>query len=295
MKCAVFLVTVLALLGVGTSTPAKAKFYHGHKVLSVTPKSEDELATLKKLEAAEDLQLDFWTDPVAVGKEVGIRVSPGAEEWAVREALMSLDVTEAIDDVQAVIDYQDMSNFAASYALGSNVVGRYARIEEIHSWLDNLVAKHNGLIEPFNAGKSYKGRPLKGIKVGKSAPGKPAIWFHAGIHAREWVAVASCVYIIDQLLTSSDPSVKALRENLVWYIIPVTNPDGYEYTFTNDRMWKRPSNLILTSARAQIQTETGTPPSEPQEYPVTLAQISTQDRIRGQNQRPDLFPKRSCH
>ena len=49
---------------------------------------------------------------------------------------------------------------------------------------------------------------------------------------------------------------------------------------------ERPSNLILTSARAQIQTETGTPPSEPQEYPATLAQISTQDRIRGQNQRP---------
>jgi len=239
MNSAAALFVALALVGAASATPAKTKFYRGHKVLSVTPKTAEELETLKGLESNDDLELDFWTDPVAVGKEVGIRVAPGAQEWAVREALMHSEVVEAIDDVQEVIDYQDMSNFAASYARGGSVVGRYARVDEIHAWIDDLVAKHNGLIEPFNAGKSYKGRPLKGIKVGKSAPGKPAIWFHAGIHAREWVGVASCVYIIDQLLTSSDPSVKALRENLVWYIIPVTNPDGYEYTFTHDRMWRK--------------------------------------------------------
>ena len=47
---------------------------------------------------------------------MGIRVSPGAQEWSVREALMSMEVTEAIDDVQQVIDYQEMSNFAAGYS-----------------------------------------------------------------------------------------------------------------------------------------------------------------------------------
>merc|ERR1712168_454371 len=125
-------------------------------------------------------------------------------EFALREALLSLDVTDAIDDIQEVIDYQDMSNFAASYARGGSVVGRYARVDEIHAWIDELVAKHNGLIEPFNAGKSYQGLPLKGIKVGKSAPGKPALWFHAGIHAREWVGDATCNYIINQLLNSPD-------------------------------------------------------------------------------------------
>jgi len=232
-------VVMLALTGLASANPSKTAFYRGHKVLSITPKTAEELEVLKGLESNDELELDFWTDPVAVGKEVGIRVAPGAQEWAVREALMHSEVVEAIDDVQEVIDYQDMSNFAASYASGGSIVGRYARIDEIHAWIDGLVAKYSDIITPFNAGKSYEGRPLKGIKVGKSAPGKPALWFHAGIHAREWVGVASCVYIIDQLLSSSEPSVKALRDNLVWYIIPVTNPDGYEYTFTHDRMWRK--------------------------------------------------------
>jgi len=166
-------------------------------------------------------------------------VTPGEQESTLRAALGSMEVVEAIDDVQEVIDYQDLSNFAASFGRGSSIVGRYARVDEIHAWLDELVSKYPGVVSPFNAGKSFKGRPLKGIKVGTSAPGKPALWFHAGIHAREWVGVASCIYIIDQLLSSKDPSVKSLRENLVWYIIPVTNPDGYEYTFTNKRMWRK--------------------------------------------------------
>merc|ERR1712198_360784 len=47
-----------------TATPAKTKFYRGHKVLSVTPKTAEELETLKGLESNDDLELDFWTDPM---------------------------------------------------------------------------------------------------------------------------------------------------------------------------------------------------------------------------------------
>lgn len=213
--------------------------YKGHKVLSVTPKNEAELKLLQALEADDALGLDFWTDPVAVGKEVGIRVAPGEQETTLRAALEGLQVVTAIDDLQNAVDFQALSNFAVSFGRKSSPVGRYARVDEIHSWLDELVDKYPDVVTPFEGGKSFQGRPLKGIKVGKSAPGKPALWFHAGIHAREWVAIASNIYIIDQLLSSSDPSVKALRENLVWYIIPVANPDGYEYTHTHQRMWRK--------------------------------------------------------
>ena len=70
MQIAAAFLAALALLSVAAANPAKTKFYRGHKVLSVTPQSAEELATLKELEANEDLELDFWTDPVAVGKEV---------------------------------------------------------------------------------------------------------------------------------------------------------------------------------------------------------------------------------
>jgi len=238
MKC---FIVLLAFLGVALGNPAKPEQFNGHKVISIVPKTEAELKVLKDLEHDDSLNLDFWTEPVAVGKEVGIHVTPGAQETAVLAICKEhgIEHVEAIDDMQQVMDYQDLSNFAASFRRGRTIVGYYARYDEITAWLDKKIKESNGLVTPFEAGTTYQKRSIRGIKVGKSAPGKPAIWFHAGIHAREWVSIASNIYIIDQLLSSTDPTVKALRENLVWYIVPVANPDGYEYTHTNNRMWRK--------------------------------------------------------
>lgn len=52
------------------------------------------------------------------------------------------------------------------------------------------------------------------------------------MHAREWIGPATNTYILNQLLTSTDPSIQEIAKNYNWYIFPVANPDGYEYTHT---------------------------------------------------------------
>ena len=44
-----------------------------------------------------------------------------------------------------------------------------------------------------------------------------------------------------QLLTkySSDSSIRALVDKFDYYIIPVVNPDGFVYTQTNERLWRK--------------------------------------------------------
>jgi hypothetical protein len=37
----------------------------------------------------------------------------------------------------------------------------------------------------------------------------------------------------------SDPFVKMLRDSYDWYILPSVNPDGYVYTWTNERLWRK--------------------------------------------------------
>lgn len=59
------------------------------------------------------------------------------------------------------------------------------------------------------------------------------------MHAREWISGATSTYILNELLTSTDPAVRDIAENFDWYIFPVTNPDGYAYTHSNDRMWRK--------------------------------------------------------
>lgn len=55
------------------------------------------------------------------------------------------------------------------------------------------------------------------------------------LHAREWIVPATATWIIKEFLTSTDPEMRALAENIEWHIFPVVNPDGYVYTFTTVR------------------------------------------------------------
>lgn len=56
-----------------------------------------------------------------------------------------------------------------------------------------------------------------------------AIWIDGGIHAREWISPASVTYIVNDLVENWDEQPQHIR-NINWYILPVHNPDGYEYT-----------------------------------------------------------------
>ena len=50
-----------------------------------------------------------------------------------------------------------------------------------------------------------------------------------GIHAREWASPAVITYIIKQLV-EYDHKHPQYIDNLNIHIVPVANPDGYEYT-----------------------------------------------------------------
>jgi len=71
------------------------------------------------------------------------------------------------------------------------------------------------------------------------------VWFDFGIHAREWVTQATGVWGINYLLTQygRDPSVTKLLDTYEVRIMPVTNPDGYEFSHTDDRMWRKNRNI----------------------------------------------------
>jgi murein tripeptide amidase MpaA len=65
----------------------------------------------------------------------------------------------------------------------------------------------------------------------------------AGIHAREWISPATVTYIINELVNNYDAN-KEVADAYDWYILPVHNPDGYEYTYTNVS-WVNCKSLIF--------------------------------------------------
>ncbi|XP_033106903.1 carboxypeptidase A2-like [Anneissia japonica] len=110
---------------------------------------------------------------------------------------------------------------------------RYHTYDEITAWLKTLVQRHNNIASLFTIGKTFEGRDMYVIKITSDTGGnkKPGIWIEGGIHAREKIAPATVVFIIQQILEQygNDNIVTELVDETVWYLLPVMNVDGYEY------------------------------------------------------------------
>jgi len=109
-------------------------------------------------------------------------------------------------------------------------------------YLDSL-ARTNPLIHLDTIGRTLGGRPMLAVKVGDAddAPSRPNVLFMATYHAREWAATEMALRLIRYLSTNPAPSPRVdslVRRRDIW-IVPVVNPDGYEYTFTTDRLWRK--------------------------------------------------------
>ena len=60
----------------------------------------------------------------------------------------------------------------------------------------------------------------------------------SGIHAREWISPAVVTYMMREL-TENITGQQELVDGLDWYIVPVVNPDGYAYSWSDDRLWRK--------------------------------------------------------
>jgi len=88
-----------------------------------------------------------------------------------------------------------------------------------------------------SVGASYEGRPILAVKIGPpdDSPSRPNVLFMGTHHAREWISTAVAMKLIRWL---ADSGISLTTSHDVW-VIPVENPDGYQYTFTTERFWRK--------------------------------------------------------
>ncbi|CAG4957142.1 unnamed protein product [Colias eurytheme] len=143
----------------------------------------------------------------------------------------------SMTNVQEVIDKETVGRYTRSN-LRSMRWDTYYNLRQINDWLDDIVSRYSNVASIIVGGESYEGRPIRGVKISHGS-GRRAIFIESGIHAREWITMATTNYIIDQLLRSNDPEVQAAARDYDWYIFPVTNPDGYVWSHEEFRMWRK--------------------------------------------------------
>lgn len=109
---------------------------------------------------------------------------------------------------------------------------RYYRAKDINDFLDSLESENisNVQINVENIGKSHEGRDIKIVSLSRGdGKQRNSVFIDAGIHAREWIAPATALYFMNELI-NSDSNYSKLLDRLDFHFQPLVNPDGYEFT-----------------------------------------------------------------
>src|SRR5919109_714984 len=110
------------------------------------------------------------------------------------------------------------------------------------------VARNNPQVAKIEKiGTTLQGREILALKLTQSARevpdgSRPAVLYSALQHAREWIAGEVDRRLMNWYVDrwrANDKAVKdLLKKTELWFVL-VANPDGYEYTFTTERLWRK--------------------------------------------------------
>ncbi|KAB0371736.1 hypothetical protein FD755_016674 [Muntiacus reevesi] len=159
------------------------------------------------------LQVDLWqpggVSQISQGTVTDVHVPHNGSQTLLtflQEA--NIEYKILIEDLQKVLEKgSSLPAWRSRRSLSGYNYEVYHSLEEIQNWMHHLNKTHSGLIHMFSIGKSYEGRSL---------------------------------YVLKALLTyRSDPTMRKMLNHLYFYIMPVFNVDGYHFSWTNDRFWRK--------------------------------------------------------
>lgn len=122
----------------------------------------------------------------------------------------------------------------------------YRDLDKIYAWYDLLLDSYPDILSVEYIGSTYEGRPMKAIRLSvhseKKSKSIKTVVITSGMHAREWIGISSSCYILFHLLSdyeNGNLAVKKYLENLDFLFLPVMNPDGYQFSWKTERLWRK--------------------------------------------------------
>jgi len=115
---------------------------------------------------------------------------------------------------------------------------QYKSYKQICDFLEVCVQKYPDLIKIKFIGKTWEDRKIMLATVSfdvKNSRFKPALFYTGCVHAREWIGGELSVAFIDFLLKTKPK----ILDKVVLYIVPVLNPDGFEYSRLHFSAWRK--------------------------------------------------------
>ena len=192
-----------------------------------------QVANKDDAEALVKMDLDIWEfqqDGVIV------RVTDNERKQVQESGFIIEIITEDVYEYLETISKEQISLFAEP------TPAKYHSHDEVIAGL--IALEDSGVAQTYIIGSTHEGRDIWAVKISDNPSedeGEPGSLFLGCHHAREWISVEVPLDIAQYLTDNydSDAEVKHLVDNCEIWIVPVVNPDGYEYSRTTDRMWRK--------------------------------------------------------
>ncbi|KAM9610119.1 zinc finger CCCH domain-containing protein 13 isoform 9-T18 [Trichechus inunguis] len=181
-------------------------FYEQHvsafqsgQVLSALPRTSRQVEILQNLTTTYEIVLwqPAMAELIVKKKEVHFFVNDSDVSLVKAHLNVSrIPFRVLIGDVEDLI-LQQTSNDTVSPRASSSYYEQYHSLNEIYSWIDLITEWYPDMVEKIHIGSSYEKYPLYVLKVSKKGQiAKNAVWIDCGIHAREWISPAFCLWFI---------------------------------------------------------------------------------------------------
>lgn len=176
----------------------------------------------------DSLTLDVWQegDPtdVVVRDDALAELDAAGIAWQV----LVPDIDEVARDEAARIQASQAGDWFAEFH-------DYGAITE---HLQELRAMAPDRVSMQSIGASVEGRPLWALRIGH---GRTQMLLNGTEHAREWLATMVTTCVADRLVRDydRDAKIKAFVDRTEVWVVPVVNPDGFQYSWSNDRYWRK--------------------------------------------------------
>lgn len=240
-----------AIPRINTTTHTPVQAYTDQMVIRVRTTSH------AQLDAMLELTESVWTERTGVGMlEIQIKRSNllAINRLGIAHEVLIADLQVHANTAWNQVVAQDRLDLANANQdqRGASVhdeswFSNYKQLADIIAYYNNIATLRPDLASMADIGDSIQSNDIFALTItapdqpGNLAADRPVVLWHGATHAREWVSPMTVAYLASKFVDSydTDPRVADILSTSRIVIVPVTNPDGYLYTWSTERFWRK--------------------------------------------------------
>ncbi|KAG6445084.1 hypothetical protein O3G_MSEX003724 [Manduca sexta] len=238
MGSIIFIVFGLVVLRVIATPFPKKVSYAGAQIWRTALRTPNDILLIKKLFENQDISIWNLSPKRAdflVLEDNKVKIHRQLSSRGLNHTVLILDVQRRVDALKTEPVLWDDNTLRQGHRLTWN---RYPTLRIIEEYFNYVADTYPSICKLEKIGSSSENRSITMVGVSNGNPNNMGILVLSGLHAREWIGITSALYILNNIVTKFDQQPEYIK-NKNWYFIPLLNPDGYEYSQTVNRLWRK--------------------------------------------------------